>query len=270
MDNNNYVYIILRKEDSKTLGAGVAPAGSPIYVGISSDKRRFRRLSRGTLTFEHCQIHKYAEGLTREEAEDLERELIARFGRLNTGTGILRNLTDGGDKGPRGQVMSPETREKMSKAQRGKNNPMYGRRGKDAPGFGVSMTPERKAHLIAVKSRQWYVKTPDGTVLSVTNLNQFCRDSGLDQGHMTNVANGKRKYCKGYKAWPATPLNEIRAYVEPPARELHTLICPLGIPISFWNAKQFCEENGLCRSQIHRVLQGKQGSHRGYRIGRCN
>jgi len=44
---------------------------------------------------------KFAENLTEQEALDLEMELIALYGRRSNGTGILCNLTDGGE-GPSG------------------------------------------------------------------------------------------------------------------------------------------------------------------------
>lgn len=47
----------------------------------------------------------------------------------------LVNATDGGDGGL-GAIPSPETREKLSAASSGENNPMYGRRGINSPLFG--------------------------------------------------------------------------------------------------------------------------------------
>jgi hypothetical protein len=48
----------------------------------------------------------------------IERRLIAWYGRKDLGTGILRNLTDGGE-GSSGATRSQETRDKISAAKKG-------------------------------------------------------------------------------------------------------------------------------------------------------
>lgn len=53
-----------------------------------------------------------------DEAHKKERELIALYGRKDLGTGILCNHTSGGE-GIIGQIISEETRRKMSEAKRG-------------------------------------------------------------------------------------------------------------------------------------------------------
>lgn len=58
-------------------------------------------------------------GLTRDEALEWERFYIRHYGRVDLGTGVLRNLTDGGDGGS-GARPSQQTREKMSRASLGK------------------------------------------------------------------------------------------------------------------------------------------------------
>lgn len=58
---------------------------------------------------------------TEELAHLLETELIKKYGRRDIGTGVLCNHTDGGE-GVIGQVMSAETRNKMSTSKIGNKN----------------------------------------------------------------------------------------------------------------------------------------------------
>lgn len=60
-----------------------------------------------------------AENLSHCEAIDKEIELIAHYGRIDLGTGILRNLTDGGEGGGYGRIVTKEQRIKSSKSNRG-------------------------------------------------------------------------------------------------------------------------------------------------------
>jgi len=54
-----------------------------------------------------------------DTAKELEMLLISEYGRKDLGTGNLVNMTDGGD-GTIGQIVSKETRSKMSKSHTGK------------------------------------------------------------------------------------------------------------------------------------------------------
>jgi hypothetical protein len=80
-----YVYQYLREDNT------------PYYIGKGSGKRawaRSRTIPRPTDS-KHIQIIRTA--LSEQEAYDLEHSLILHYGRKNNGTGILRNLTDGGE-----------------------------------------------------------------------------------------------------------------------------------------------------------------------------
>lgn len=117
MSNDFYVYIWKR------------PCGAPFYVGKGSGKREtvehrrnpiFRNIvakirARG----EEPVVERIFDGITEREAFAHEIALVAKYGRKNNHTGILANLTDGGD-GVSGWVASAETRARMSAANKGK------------------------------------------------------------------------------------------------------------------------------------------------------
>ena len=100
--NDYYVYLYLRED------------GTPYYVGKGKGKRAFtingRRMN---LPSDKSKIVFHTKNLTEDEAFALEKELIAKYGRKDNGTGILRNLTDGGE-GISGHIFSDETLAKMS------------------------------------------------------------------------------------------------------------------------------------------------------------
>ena len=113
--NIYYVYQYLRTKDSDT-----AAAGTPYYVGKGKGRRAW---SKGNNEIQPptdtSNVVIVAQNLTEAEAFELEKQLIANWGRIDLGTGVLRNQTDGGE-GPSGVVRSAEWRERQSKDRKGK------------------------------------------------------------------------------------------------------------------------------------------------------
>jgi hypothetical protein len=79
----------------------------------------------------------------------LERSLIALFGRRDIGTGSLCNLSEGGDGGGSGHVMSQEQKDKLSLALKGRTRPQPP--GTLAAHLGAKRTPEARAKMRAAK-----------------------------------------------------------------------------------------------------------------------
>ena len=111
-----FVYCYLRSKDSKT-----APIGTPYYVGIASNYRRPTHPHRhaAPVPKDHRLIRVLRWGLSWEEACKWEQRYIAHYGRKDKKTGILLNMTDGGEGAP-GLIVSEATRQKLSRAQRGR------------------------------------------------------------------------------------------------------------------------------------------------------
>jgi hypothetical protein len=81
-----YVYAYLRKDNS------------PYYIGKGIKERAYRR--RGRIISpprDRKRIVFLRTGLSEDEAFEWERFYIKHYGRIDLGTGILRNATDGGD-----------------------------------------------------------------------------------------------------------------------------------------------------------------------------
>jgi hypothetical protein len=101
-----YVYQYLRED------------GSPYYIGKGKDNRAWsyqRTINRPP----DDRIVIIKNNLTEDEAHELEIELIRQYGRKDLGTGILRNMTDGGE-GASGRITSEVTKSKISEANIGK------------------------------------------------------------------------------------------------------------------------------------------------------
>jgi hypothetical protein len=102
-----YVYAYIRSKDSKT-----AKAGTPYYIGKGKGKRAWgkHRVKLPDKKF----IIILERNLTETGSLALERRLINWFGRIDNGTGILRNMSDGGD-GASGVITSKKTQKLKSK-----------------------------------------------------------------------------------------------------------------------------------------------------------
>ena len=94
-----YVYAYLRKD------------GTPYYIGKGKGQRAF--VSHGRIKSpDISRIVFLQENMNETDAFTLEIEMIAFHGRKDIGTGILHNLTSGGE-GPSARMISEETRAKL-------------------------------------------------------------------------------------------------------------------------------------------------------------
>ena len=142
-----YTYAYLREDKT------------PYYIGKGKGNRLYKR---GSRVFappkDKSRIIFLKKNLTEAEAFKHEIYMIAVFGRKDLGTGILHNLTDGGDGVSN---LSDETRKKMSEVKKGENNPNYGkifseehrkklseaRKGENNPNYGKIFSEEHKRKI---------------------------------------------------------------------------------------------------------------------------
>jgi len=125
--NRFYTYAYLREDKT------------PYYIGKGTGDRIYSTNRRNNPPKDKSRIIFLKQNLTEEDAFRHEVYMIAVFGRKDLGTGILHNLTDGGDgasgyvfseetrKKMRERTPSEETRKKMSEARRGEKNHNYGK-----------------------------------------------------------------------------------------------------------------------------------------------
>lgn len=107
-----YTYMWLRED------------GTPYYVGKGKNRRAFTKHLNGKrqlyppLDSARILVQEFPE---EKSAFEAERFLIAYYGRIDKGTGCLRNFTDGGE-GPSGFVFTEIHRQKLRDNHRGENS----------------------------------------------------------------------------------------------------------------------------------------------------
>ena len=100
--NIYYVYAYLRESDN-----------TPYYIGKGKGNRMFASHKHISVPKDKSRIVILAENLYENDAFTLETETIKLHGRKNNKTGILRNLTDGGE-GCSGMIHNEDTRKLIS------------------------------------------------------------------------------------------------------------------------------------------------------------
>jgi hypothetical protein len=164
-----YTYAYLRED------------GTPYYIGKGKDRRRYVKGDRTVFPPEDkSRIIILKENLTEKEAFKHEVYMIAVFGRKDLGTGILRNMTNGGD-GTSGLIISDETKRKMSESgknkvftEKHKKNISEANKRRDAGKY--QRTEETLLKMKTGRKLIIYELThTDGTKLIIDSMNEFCK-----------------------------------------------------------------------------------------------
>ena len=132
-----YVYSYVRED------------GTPYYIGKGKERRAWQSHKRSNgsdiLPVDTSRIHIIQQNLSESQAFSLEKQLILDYGRIDLGTGCLRNLTEGGEGNRKtGFKHSEEAKENMSKAKLGVK---LGPNSVPSPLKGVPRTEETKQKI---------------------------------------------------------------------------------------------------------------------------
>lgn len=190
-----YVYAYLRKD------------GSPYYIGKGTGNRawanhRYKSSKtnyyKGIATPPPERIVILESNLTSIGAFALERRMIRWYGRIDKGTGILRNKTDGGE-GLDGVVRTNEWKANISEASKGK--PKSEGHRKNLSKSLIGNIPWNKG---IQEKREYRSNTEVHTFKHIDGRIEVCtmyqlRDKYLlNQGNLSNVVAGRRKSHMGW------------------------------------------------------------------------
>jgi len=180
----------------------------PFYIGISKNNRRpYTRRGRNDYWNNIVKITDYEveilfEDVDEDFAKEKEKEFIKLYGRKDIGTGILCNLTDGGDscfKG-RSSFLSKEHKRKIGIANSGKKSYMFGVKKTDEIKEKISISRSKK--VIDIKTMKIYKSTKEAAIdtnYSFRHLGRFLRNQYPNKTNMMYLDDYKtlnKKLCQ--------------------------------------------------------------------------
>jgi hypothetical protein len=183
--NNFYTYAYLRED------------GTPYYIGKGRGKRIYQNNHNVSVPPKERRLI-LKQNLTEEEAFKHEIYMISVIGRKNIGTGILRNLTDGGEGGS-GAIRSNEYRERVRKQML--NMPQKQRDHLRQLSLNMSQEQRDKISLslkgrVSAKREKYLITYRNGKTEVIIGLDPFCRERGYSVGNIYSLIQGKRKKHK--------------------------------------------------------------------------
>jgi hypothetical protein len=191
MVSEYYVYAYIRSKDSLT-----ANLGTPYYIGKGKGKRAYNP-HRVTVPINFSFIQIIKENLTATQALALEIELIAQYGRKDLGTGILHNMTNGGDGGDTSD--SPKYKEGIKQRNfKGSNNPNFGKKQSQKTIELIRKNQPSSCGANNGMAKTWKIISPTGKNYIINGtLQKFCTEHGLSHSGMIVIADTGIMSTKG-------------------------------------------------------------------------
>jgi hypothetical protein len=194
-----YIYAFLREKDSN-----IAEKGTPYIIGKGSGDRCYKKHGRPAQPpSNRDSIIKLVENLPEEEAFTYEMAYIEYYGRIDIGTGILRNRSNGGD-GSSGKVCSAETRKSISDTLKlryatGNKHPTLGR--------------SHSTHTKKIMSKQRKGEKNVNAKLNEVDVGDIkyrlsIGQSGASIARLYNVTHANISAIKTEKTWAHVPITK--------------------------------------------------------------
>jgi group I intron endonuclease len=239
--NRFYTYAYLREDRT------------PYYIGKGSGKRIYQQNGKPCgVPKDKNKIIFLKQNLIEEDAFNHEKYIISVFGRIDIGTGVLRNKSDGG-QGSSGAIRSEETKKKMSESLKGRIFTEKHRKniGKSSEGRIFSKESRKKmseSHLgkfVGEKSPVYGKKHTEQTKRKLSEL---------------NAGNNNPFYGKKHT-------EELKQKLSSKHNKLLRFISPGGEVVEEWTTlRMFCKKYNLSRCELVKLMNGKQSQHKGWTI----
>jgi hypothetical protein len=207
----------------------------PFYIGRGSGscyKRKYRHLSEKMYEKEGNNLIKINKiksirkdgyepifivihsNLSLEKSCELESRYIKTIGKYIEGTGCLTNVSDGGEFGRIGAIMSEEQKTKISETMKNKEHYLRGKKMTESMrlklreshlGFKASeqtkklLSKMRKGKTIPNSRKKYVITSPNGEEVIVDGVTEFCKQNNINTGDFYRCKSGKIKQTKGWK-----------------------------------------------------------------------
>jgi hypothetical protein len=201
-----YVYRHIRLDKNEPFYIGI---GSDTYYKRANNKTRRNKIWKDIVSKSNYEVEILFDNLTWEEACEKEKEFILLYGRKDIGTGILSNLTDGGE----GILGNKRTQDFINKRS-GKNHHYYNKgyliAGEKNPMFGKSKSSFfygkfGKDNPSSIEVFQ-YLKDGITLVEKYGSTMDAERKTGINHSHISKCCKNKYKSAGGY-VWSYIKLN---------------------------------------------------------------
>jgi hypothetical protein len=262
--SQNFAKSFMVKKDRFYVYAFLRVDKTPYYVGKGSGWRAYSNHRVIKRPKDKSRIVFLRKGLTEDKAFEWERFYIKHYGRIDLSTGILRNLTDGGE-GQTGRMASEE----VKKVLKGNHK-------------------AREASKLKRQKAIELTRMSDGAVFVYECISDAARAFNLNRGALSSVCYGKRYSTGGFLARYWSPdlhdqgeglswkIEEVRKKHESRAKRVGKILKlknsrPVelkrvtdGEVFIFESGRDACRVLNLNPGALSRVCHGEQKSHKGF------